>query len=93
MFVLRPTHNLYIVIFERLFIDPVNTLTPIGVFVTRMHKLRRIWWLCKLAKILREKWQSQWEEKTSNKLHGIKPKLGPPAKTFLSRRDECGLTE
>jgi hypothetical protein len=46
----------------------------------------------KIAKILRERWQSQWDTRTSNKLHGIKPKLGPPAKTFLSRRDECVLT-
>ena len=45
-----------------------------------------------IARHFKEKWQACWEKETTNKLHYIKPKLGPRASLGLNRRDGVKYT-
>ena len=45
----------------------------------------------KIKQLIQAKWQENWNTKTANKLHLIKPKLGPPAGRNLSRHCQTVL--
>ena len=45
----------------------------------------------KIKQLIQAKWQADWDTKTTNKLHSIKPKLGPPTGRNLSRHCQTVL--
>mgnify|MGYP003492452020 FL=1 len=45
----------------------------------------------KIKQLIQAKWQEDWNTKTTNKLHSIKPKLGPPTGRNLSRHCQTVL--
>jgi ribonuclease HI len=64
--------------------DALNkTVTPIQIPASDK--------ICHIRRFISKSWQTHWDQQIQNKLHNIKPKLGPPGPPLRSRKDQVVL--